>query len=44
MPIEDGHAVHYLAVARGTPVYGSDEQLVGSQREVDAAQQKVEQR
>ena len=34
MPIEDGHAVHYLAVARGTPVYGSDEQLVGKVVEV----------
>ena len=27
--IEDGHAVHYSAVQRGTPVYGSDEQVVG---------------
>ena len=34
MPIEDGHAVHYLAVERGTPVYGSDEQLVGKVVEV----------
>ena len=34
MPIEDGHAVHYLSVARGTPVYGSDEQLVGKVVEV----------
>jgi hypothetical protein len=28
-PIDDGHALHYSAVERGTPVYGSDEQLVG---------------
>ena len=28
-PIDDGHAVHYSAVERGTPVYGSDERLVG---------------
>lgn len=28
-PIDDGHAVHYTAVERGTPIYGSDEQLVG---------------
>jgi hypothetical protein len=28
-PIDDGHAVHYTAVVRGTPVYGSDEQPVG---------------
>jgi hypothetical protein len=28
-PIDDGHAVHYTAVERGTPVYGSDEQQVG---------------
>jgi hypothetical protein len=34
MPIEDGHAVHYLAVERGTPVYGSDEELVGKVVEV----------
>jgi hypothetical protein len=27
--IEDGHAVHYSAVQRGVPVYGSDEQVVG---------------
>jgi hypothetical protein len=29
MPIEDGHAVHYMSVSRGTPVYGSDEEPVG---------------
>src|SRR3954466_5981111 len=34
MPIEDGHAVHYLSVAQGTPVYGSDEELVGKVVEV----------
>jgi hypothetical protein len=32
--IEDGHAVHYTAVQRGTPVYGSDEQVVGKVVEV----------
>jgi hypothetical protein len=32
--IEDGHAVHYTAVQRGTPVYGSDEQEVGKVVEV----------
>jgi hypothetical protein len=33
-PIDDGHAVHYMSVARGTPVYGSDEQVVGKVVEV----------
>jgi hypothetical protein len=33
-PIDDGHAVHYTALARGTPVYSSDEQLVGTVAEV----------
>jgi hypothetical protein len=28
-PIDDGHAVHYTAVPKGAPVYGSDEQQVG---------------
>jgi hypothetical protein len=32
--IEDGSAVHYLSVTRGTPVYGSDEQQVGKVVEV----------
>jgi hypothetical protein len=32
--IDDGHAVHYTAVARGTPVYGSDEVEVGKVVEV----------
>ena len=33
-PIDDGHAVHYTALARGTPVYSSDEQQVGTAIEV----------
>jgi hypothetical protein len=33
-PIDDGHAVHYTAVERGTPVYGSDEVEVGKVVEV----------
>jgi hypothetical protein len=33
-PIDDGHAVHYTAVTRGTPVYGSDEEQVGTVVEV----------
>ena len=33
-PIDDGHAVHYTALARGTPVYSSDEQHVGTVVEV----------
>ncbi len=32
--IEDGHAVHYSAVQRGTPVYGSDGEVVGKVVEV----------
>jgi hypothetical protein len=32
--IDDGHAIHYTAVQRGTPVYGSDEQVVGKVVEV----------
>jgi hypothetical protein len=28
-PIDDGHAVHYTALQRGTPVYASDEVEVG---------------
>jgi hypothetical protein len=32
--IDDGHAVHYMAVPRGTPVYSSDEQQVGTIAEV----------
>ncbi len=35
MPIEDeGHAIHYSAVPRGTPVYGSDEIQVGTVDEI----------
>jgi len=33
-PIEDGHAVHYSALERGTPVYSADEQVVGHVVEV----------
>jgi hypothetical protein len=33
-PIDDGHAVHYTALQRGTPVYSSDEQHVGTVAEV----------
>lgn len=33
-PIDDGVAVHYTALERGTPVYGSDEVLVGKVVEV----------
>jgi hypothetical protein len=33
-PIDDGHAIHYTAVERGTPVYGSDEQPAGTVVEV----------
>jgi hypothetical protein len=33
-PIDDGHAVHYTAVPRGTPVYGSDEVELGKVVEV----------
>jgi hypothetical protein len=32
--IDDGHAVHYTALERGTPVYSSDEQQVGTVAEV----------
>ncbi len=33
-PVDDGHAVHYSAVERGTPVYGSDDEQVGKVVEV----------
>ena len=33
-PIDDGHAVHYTALTRGTPVYSSDELQVGKVVEV----------
>jgi hypothetical protein len=33
-PIDDGHAVHYTALQRGTPVYSSDEVEVGRVVEV----------
>jgi hypothetical protein len=32
--IDDGHAVHYTAVTRGTPVYSSDEVELGKVDEV----------
>lgn len=32
--IDDGHGIHYAAVARGTPVYGSDGVEVGKVDEV----------
>ncbi len=34
MAVDDGTAVHYTAVTRGTPVYGSDEVAVGKVDEV----------
>src|SRR5829696_7595846 len=33
-PADDGHAVHYTAVSKGTPVYGSDDVEVGKVHEV----------
>jgi sporulation protein YlmC with PRC-barrel domain len=32
--IDDGHAIHYAAVNRGTPVYGSDGVEVGTVDEI----------
>jgi hypothetical protein len=32
--VDDGHAIHYGAVARGTPVYGSDGVEVGRVHQV----------
>lgn len=34
MTIDDGHAIHYAAVAVGTPVFSSDEIQLGKVREV----------
>ena len=34
MPIDEGHAIHYAAVSRGTPVYSSDAVQVGTVDEV----------
>ena len=34
MAIDDGHAIHYAAVAVGTPVFSSDEIELGTVREV----------
>jgi len=33
-PADDGHAVHYTAVSKGTPVFGSDDVEVGKVVEV----------
>jgi sporulation protein YlmC with PRC-barrel domain len=33
-PIDDGHAVHYTALERGTPVISSDGEQVGTVEEV----------
>ena len=33
-PADDGHAVHYTAVSKGTPVFGSDDVEVGKVAEV----------
>ncbi len=32
--IDDGHAVHYMAVERGTPIFSSDEVEVGTVEQV----------
>ena len=34
MAIDDGHAIHYAALAAGTPVFSSDEVELGKVREV----------
>ena len=34
MAIDDGHAIHYAALALGTPVFSSDEIELGKVREV----------
>ncbi len=34
MALDDGTAVHYTALEKGTPVYGSDEVAIGTVREV----------
>lgn len=34
MAIDDGTAVHYTALAKGTPVFGSDEVEIGTVQEV----------
>ncbi len=34
MAIDDGHAIHYAALAPGTPVFSSDEVELGKVREV----------
>ncbi|HYY23499.1 MAG TPA: hypothetical protein VE780_16625 [Thermoleophilaceae bacterium] len=30
MPVDDGYAIHYSEVSRGTPIYSSDEVEVGT--------------
>jgi len=32
--VDDGHAIHYTAVAKGTPVYASDGTEIGTVRQV----------
>jgi hypothetical protein len=32
--IDDGHAVHYMAVERGTPIFSSDEVEVGTVEQI----------
>jgi len=34
LTVDDGHAIHYTAVTRGTPVFGSDDAEVGKVDEV----------
>jgi hypothetical protein len=34
MAIDDGHAIHYSAIERGTPIYSSDDVEVGKVDEV----------
>ena len=34
MAIDDGQAVHYTAVAKGTPVYDSEEKVAGTVAEI----------
>ena len=42
MPIDDGHAISYKVLRRGTPVYGSDGVQVGTVRRVqDNARENI---
>ena len=34
MAVDDGHAIHYSAIERGTPIYSSDDVEVGKVDEV----------